>query len=259
MALTEEQLKLQMEILASKTDSSTNPNMVYKTSAILNKALNPEYFSGNYTKIVNALNQLAESLKKVESGSNNVNKKVNDILLDTSDYDNQLIWERLQDKMGQPTIIQGLLDFFNGDQNDKIFNFTNEDIGKILTVDLDEEGRFIFKTTEGTLDSDNNVTPENLLYENRFVPEIQNVKAALDYLINEVENNDFDGGLGGGTIVGDITWEMIENKPTIANNIMLTQDSLELRNGTSVVSSVPLTSSSDIEEIMDSLLEEQTE
>mgnify|MGYP003296124153 CR=1 FL=1 len=47
MALTTEELLLQMQILTEKTDESTNPNMIYKKSKALNKGLNPEYYSGN--------------------------------------------------------------------------------------------------------------------------------------------------------------------------------------------------------------------
>ena len=56
MALTEEELKQQANVLATKTED--NPNMPYKANATLNKGLNPDYYSGQYTKIVNALNKL---------------------------------------------------------------------------------------------------------------------------------------------------------------------------------------------------------
>ena len=45
MALSEEQIKQQIDVLTTKT--SENPEMVYKAIAALNKGLNPEYFSGN--------------------------------------------------------------------------------------------------------------------------------------------------------------------------------------------------------------------
>ena len=93
MAMTDEELMLQMNILASKI--SDNPNMPIKSNAMLNKGLNPEFFSGNYTKVVNALNQLAVNADIANTNANLVADKVNELLLDTSNFENQAIWEQL--------------------------------------------------------------------------------------------------------------------------------------------------------------------
>ena len=94
MAMTDEELKLQMNILASKI--SDNPNMTYKTNTVLNKGLNPDYFSGNYTKVVNALNQLAANIEIATNNAFDVAQKVNDLLIDTSNVDNLALWEQLK-------------------------------------------------------------------------------------------------------------------------------------------------------------------
>ena len=78
MALSEDVLKLQLDILASKT--SDNPDMVFKKNATLNKGLNPDYFSGQHTKIVNALNQLADSSNKANTAVTSFMDKMNNIL-----------------------------------------------------------------------------------------------------------------------------------------------------------------------------------
>ena len=75
MAMSDEELLLQMNILASKTED--NPNMVFKANKTLNKGLNPDYFTGQDTKIVNAINMLAETTVKVTEVAALVADKVN--------------------------------------------------------------------------------------------------------------------------------------------------------------------------------------
>ena len=96
MAMTSEELLLQMNILASKTDSTTNPNMVFKSSGLLNKALDPAYFTSNNTKIVNAINMLAGNIFDADSKVTDLGNKINNILLDTGYYYNQVLWTELQ-------------------------------------------------------------------------------------------------------------------------------------------------------------------
>ena len=257
MALSEDELRLQADILASKTD--TNDNMTYKTSAILNKGLNPEFFSGNYTKIVNALNQLATDATKVNTMATEVSDKVNEILLDIDLDSNLAIWEQLKVVMEQPTIIQGLTDLYAGKQVDKVLGISEDAIGKVLSVDKNDNGDLILKAIDQIAGGITEVKVEEIAYENRYVSSITNVKGALDYVVNAVANNEFEGGLGGGTIIGEITWDMIDDRPTeIADNLLLTGTHLELKDGNTVISSVPLAQDNDIEGIIEDLnVEEQ--
>jgi hypothetical protein len=256
MAMTDEELLLQMNILTSKT--SDNPNMTYKTNAILNKGLNPEYFSGQYTKIVNALNQLASNAEMAISTSNNVANKVNEILLDTSNEDNQAIWENVQSLMGQPTIIEGLQDLLEGKLEAKVLGITAEDINKILVVDVDANNNPIIKAVEQISSGENISSLDELEYSNRYVSSITNAKEALDYVINEIVNGDFEGGLGGGIQIGEITWDMIDDRPEhVADNLSLTNTHLQLKDGDSVISTVPITSDNDIDEVMAELDNEE--
>lgn len=249
MAMTDEELLLQMNILTSKT--SDNPNMTYKTNAILNKGLNPEYFSGQYTKIVNALNQLASNTEIAISTSNNVANKVNELLLDTSNEDNQAIWENVQTLMGQPTIIEGIQDLLEGKLEAKVLGITAEDINKILVVDVDANNNPIIKAVEQISSGGNISSLDELEYSNRYVSSITNAKEALDYVINEIVNGDFEGGLGGGIQIGEITWDMIDDRPEhVADNLSLTNTHLQLKDGDSVISTVPITSDNDIDEVM---------
>ena len=243
MALTEEELLLQMNILATKT--SDNPNMVYKSNATLNKGLNPDYFSGNSTKLVNAINSLAAGAQVTETVSKDVAAQLNTILLDIQATDNKPIWEHVQSLMEKPTIIEGLEDILTGKHQDKILGLNIDDIGKILTVGQDEDGNPTIKAIDAIL-SGGPVSAENIVYNNDKHPEISNMKDAVDFL--------FDNNSGGGVVVpGDISWEDIQDKPEIPNELSISDNKLYLQNENGTLSSVDLTVDSDIDSIVENL------
>ena len=250
MAMTDEELKLQMEILTSKTES--NPNMVYKANAALNKALNPAFFSGNGTKIVNAINDLATKADQAIVTSQTVAEKVNSILMDVDTTDNAVIWEAVKELMGKNTIIEGLQEILSGNKVDKILGVDESDKGKLLSVDVDEDGNVILKAIDAIL---NGGTPNvsEIKYVNSKVPSVQNVKGALDYLFNNMGSGN-SGELGGGVFVGEITWDMIEDKPeVIPDNIRLADNMLQLREGSEVVSAVQLMTSKEVDDLLESM------
>ena len=116
MALSTEELVEQMEILTSRT--SSNSNMQYKNNATLNKGLNPSYFSGNSTKIVNAINNLAETNSINSSTVSKIANKFNSLLLDveaSSEY--QEIWDKFQELSGKSTIIESIVDILEGNHS----------------------------------------------------------------------------------------------------------------------------------------------
>lgn len=112
MALTDEQKVLQADILTEKTDSSTNPNMTYSTSTAKNKALNPNYFSGNDTKVVNAINATFKQAEKAIATVDNFSSKVNEVLLDVGSTNGLAKLEQLRTDMGQQTLVEGLIDLY---------------------------------------------------------------------------------------------------------------------------------------------------
>lgn len=112
MALTDEQKILQADILTEKTDSSTNPNMTYSTSTAKNKALNPNYFSGNDTKVVNAINATFKQAEKAIVTVDNFSSKVNEVLLDVGSTNGLAKLEQLRTDMGQQTLVEGLIDLY---------------------------------------------------------------------------------------------------------------------------------------------------
>lgn len=255
MALTEEELLQQVNILATKTDEATNPNMVYKTNATLNKGLNPNYFSGQYTKIVNALNQLASASEISTTKVNDIAAKVNSILMDVDSSDNAPVWESVKELMEKDTIIEGIQHILQGQQIDKILGLDVADKGKVLSIDEDTNGNLVLKAIEAAAGGTSaEVTAEAIEYSNDQVADITNVKEALDYIVNEIVNGDFEGGLNGGTTIGEITWDMIDDRPEfIADGLELTDDQLILKDGESVLSTVPLVDNTDIDDIINQL------
>ena len=250
MALTEEQLQLQADILASKTDSTTNPNMPYKANTTLNKGLNPDLFSGNNTKIVNAINKLATDAEFISAQSRDVTNKVNEILMDTSTSTGQSIWTEVKELMEKDTIIEGIRHILQGQQADKILGLSSDNIGKVLTVGEDTLGNLVIDfvdmpqggsgggSSEGGGEFTGDILAEQVMYFNPARPEFTNVAEALN------------AALEGGGATGTIIWEQIVNRPDVPNKIEMTEQELVLKGSDGDISSVELISSADIDDIL---------
>lgn len=241
MALTEEQLSLQLAILTSKT--ADNADMTYSGIVSRNKGLNPNYFSGNYTAIVNALNSMYKNMVDVSDNSKATVKTVSDKLGSEDSEESIAAWTELKNKIQEinstyTTITQGMLGILTGNAIAQMFNVTTADKGKVLTIDTDEEGKVIVKTISAT--SAGAVTVETLEYVNENYTELTNVKLAIDYLL---ANN-----------TTTIKWNDIEGKPNVPDTLNLTETELELKSGDSVISTVTMVDSIDITEIVDSLI-----
>lgn len=254
MALSEEELKLQLDILATRTDQ--NPDMAFKTNATLNKGLNPDYFSGQNTKIVNAINSLALGSAQTNESVKNIADKVNEILLDTSIDANAVIWENVKDLMGAETIIEGIEKILQGQQVDKILDLDVADKGKVLSVDVDENGKAILKAIDMIASEPQELTALNVSYTNSKVPTVKNVKTALDNIFTQLANGNTGGGDGefeGGVVVGDITWDMIVDRPQVPSKLQLVSNRLALVDEDGIIlSSVNMMTDAEV----DSLIEE---
>ena len=234
MAMSDEELLLQMNILASKTED--NPNMMYKANASLNKGLNPEYFTGNNTKIVNAINHLAETSVKISDLSEAVADKVNEILLDTSSDANKAIWDNVKELMEMDTIIEGIQRILEGKQQDKVLGITPNDIGKILSVAQAEDGEMMVKAI------DNIINAGQMEYTHEEHPEVQTVEGALDKIF-EMQ----------GQSITEINWDMIMNKPEIPTGLELTNESLVMKSDNGEMSEVPLMTDEDVNNLLSGL------
>ena len=112
MALTDQEKVLQAGILAEKTDEATNPNMTYSSMVTSNKGLNPEYFTGNNTKIVNAMNATYKQAEMAVSTVAGFGDKIDNILLNTETSEGTAKLEQLRTDMGYQTLIEGLIDLY---------------------------------------------------------------------------------------------------------------------------------------------------
>lgn len=234
MAMSDEELLLQMNILASKTED--NPNMVFKANKTLNKGLNPDYFTGQDTKIVNAINMLAETTVKVTEVAALVADKVNEILLDTSIDENRVLWDKVKELMEMDTVIEGLHRILEGKQQDKILGITPDDIGKILSVAQAEDGEMMVKAIDNILNAG------QMEYTHEEYPEVQTVEGALDKLF-EMQSQSLT----------EINWDMIMNKPEIPTGLELTDESLVMMSDNGEMSEVPLMTDEDVSNLLSEL------
>lgn len=245
MALTDEQLAIQLQVLTEKT--SSNASMTYTTSARTNKALNPDKFSSNNSKIVNAINLLYDDSIKTQADAATSTQILNDVLGSTSVPENKSEWDSVIE------ILHGISPSYNnminaskailtGEAISQILQISSADKGKLLSVDLDEENNVIIKTVTAGTGSGGDITTldaSNVTYTNTNVASLTNVKEAIDYMLN---NN-----------VSEINWENIKNKPNFVDGLELTDNALLLKSGENSVSTVELISDNDITEIISGL------
>lgn len=246
MAMSDEELLQQMNILTSKTGS--NPLMVYKPLASLNKGLDPSLFIGSDTKIVNAINKLAKKVNDTIVKSDDTLNKVNEVLMDTADYTKNQIWEELKTLMGKDTIIEGLKNILDGNVQQQVLGITADDIGKVLSVVQDENGNLKTQAIDISNLGGGGIVEEiaanKVTYTNEAKKEITNVEGALDYLFTNMNS---------GSVIDSITWDKIQNPPEIAKGIELSADALILKSESGEMSSVPLVSDEDVNGIVDTL------
>lgn len=238
MALTTEQLLLQADILASKTDATTNPNMVYKALEAMNKGLNPDFFAGNKTKIVNAINTLATQNRLSSDMVQDFVNKLNGILMDTSGSVNEEVWKKVQSLMGKDTIIEGLGNILEANTQEQILGLTEADVGKVLSIEKDEAGKLRTKAIEVQI---GDIVAGNVSYHNTSHPELTNVAQAIDFLLE-------NGGAS-----GPVNWNDIINKPQLADNMTLTTDALVLKSGDIDLSTIAIVNDADIDTIFETM------
>lgn len=136
--LTSEELIQQAKMLTTKTDSSTNPNMTFSTILTRNTGLNPEYFTGYNTVIVNALNTTAKKVDNNTANISNFGDKINELLGDTSQPEMAEKFANLQQLMGQNTIIEGLIDMYSKNivTEENVTTIVNENIETAINEKL---------------------------------------------------------------------------------------------------------------------------
>ena len=137
--------QVQYDVLTYKIDKTTNSKMVYNSNAILNKGLNPDYFTGNDTKIVNALNKLYKMIVKCNTTAERVSEKYNPIVLDTELAENKPILEAMRKATGKDTLIESVLALAKGEVGGlAVLNPTDAEDGFVVTFDK-QQNKFVLK------------------------------------------------------------------------------------------------------------------
>ena len=173
------------------------------------------------------------------TSSNEIEDKINEILMDpTASEDNERLWENLKVLMEQPTLIEGMQRILEGKQQDKVLGITPDDIGKILSVAQAEDGEMMVKAIDNILNAD------KVEYTNDSEPEISTVESALDKLF-EMQ--------GDGSLIDGLMWDQIMNPPRIATGLELTNNALVMNDKDGEMSSVPLMTNEDVDELLNEL------
>ena len=249
MALSKEELQLQIDILTSRTDN--NDGMKYSKLPGVNKGLNPEFFTGNNTRVVNAINKLATEVKALENAVYDMINKTNGVLLDVNSEQNQETWEETKRLMREETIIEGIRSILEGKSQDRIFDIEEEDEGKVLTIVIDDDGNPVVRPVEISMDifpdykppEEKITTAYDVVYLNRDIPGVENVGEAIDHILDQMKNIDFE-----------ISWDDIKDKPSVGNKLELKDDALTLvSDEDAILSSVPLMNDEDIYDLVNTL------
>mgnify|MGYP006873264981 CR=1 FL=1 len=245
MALTDEQLAIQLQVLTEKT--SDNASMTYSKAIRTNKALNPEKFSSYNSKIVNAINLLYNDSLKTQADAKTSTQILNNVLGSTTLAENETEWNSVVEILrsispSYTNMIYASKAILTGEAISQILQVSAEDKGKLLSIDLDEENHVIIKTVTAGTGSGGDITTldaSSVTYKNDNVSSLTNVKEAIDYMLN---NN-----------VSEINWENIKNKPNFVDALELTNDALLLKSGENAVSTVEIINDNDITEIVNAL------
>lgn len=244
MALTDEQVLQQLNVLTEKT--SDNASMKYTKSTRTNKGLNPEKFSSYNSKIVNAINLLYNDSLKIQADAAASTQMINDVMGSTLVTENQEVWNSVIEiltniKPAYKNMIYASKAILTGEAISQILQVSKEDKGKLLSIDLDEENNVIIKTVPagGSGGSITSLDASAVTYSNTNITSLTNVKEAIDYMLT---NN-----------VSEINWENIKNKPDLADGLGLTDTALVLKSGEKDMSTIELMNETDVTEIVNTL------
>lgn len=144
-ATPNERKQVQYDVLTYKLDVTTNDKLTYKSNIMLNKGLNPAYFSGNNTKLVNILNSLYKDTNYLKNTVTGVYSKFNPIILNTDNPDNIAILEAMRKATGKDTLIESVLALAKGEVGGlAVLNPTDAEDGFVVTFDK-QQNKFVLK------------------------------------------------------------------------------------------------------------------
>lgn len=103
--ITPEQ-KVQYEVLSTKT--SNNEGMEYDKLPLINKGLDPKYFPGSMSKIVNAINASIDRAESARQYGADLYKKFANIILDPAGSYGKSKLEEMIERTGEDTLIEAI-------------------------------------------------------------------------------------------------------------------------------------------------------
>ena len=144
--------QVQYDVLTFKLDSTTNPKLVYKTTPNVNKGLNPKFFSGNGTKLVNILNTFAKDMKNTSDIVNKVYNTYNPVILDTVTNEGKALLEKMRLATGKDTLVESVTALANGEIGGLAFlNPDDSNDGFSIVYDADSQ-QFVLRESAPVID-----------------------------------------------------------------------------------------------------------
>lgn len=140
-----ERKQVQYDVFTYRLDSTTNDKLAYRASKLLNKGLNPNYFTGDNTKIVNILNDFYTVIDKTKSTVAEVYNVFNPVVLDTAVDSNKAILEAMRKATGKDTLVESVLALAKGEIGGlAVLNPTDAEDGFVVTFDK-QQNKFVLK------------------------------------------------------------------------------------------------------------------
>ena len=144
--------QVQYDVLTFKLDSTTNPKLVYKTMPAMNKGLDPKFFSGTNTKLVNILNTFAKKMKDTSDIVNKVYNTYNPVVLNTTTDEGKALLEKMRLATGKDTLVESVTALANGEIGGLAFlNPDDSNDGFSIVYDADSQ-QFVLRESAPVID-----------------------------------------------------------------------------------------------------------
>ena len=144
--------QVQYDVLTIKLDSTTNPKLIYRGSPAANKGLDPSLFSGNNTKIVNILNNFANSIDLTSKTVKQVYSTYNPVILDTLTDEGKALLEKRRLATGKNTLVESVIALANGEIGGLAFlNPDDSNDGFSIVYDADSQ-QFVLRESAPVID-----------------------------------------------------------------------------------------------------------
>ena len=143
---------VQYDVLTLKLDSSTNPKLVYKKSTATNKGLNPDYFSGFNTKLVNLLNKIAKDMITTQDTVKQVYDNYDPVVVNTSTTEGKVLLDQMRLATGKDTLVESVTALANGEIGGLAFlNPDDSNDGFSIVYDADSQ-QFVLRESAPVID-----------------------------------------------------------------------------------------------------------